>query len=118
MASTQTRNVARIEPGIWPPVALSTRGWVTGADRRTATKFVGTNAPATAAKTAAARAGRSGASIAHRRGWEHAQSRNTTRKETSIGSLQPHQCPHDARAQIEPVNSTPTARISERGMAT
>ena len=40
------------------------------------------------------------------------------RKETSIGSSQTHQCPHDARAQIEPVTSTPTARITEMWIVT
>ena len=40
------------------------------------------------------------------------------RKTTSIGSSQTHQCPHDARAQIEPVTSTPTASTIDRWIVT
>jgi hypothetical protein len=44
--------------------------------------------------------------------------RNTIRNDTSVGSSQTHQCPHDAFAQMEPVASTPTPRIIDRWMAT
>ena len=41
------------------------------------------------------------------------------RNDTSVGSSQTHQCPQAALAQIEPVTSTPTARItSEMWIAT
>ena len=40
------------------------------------------------------------------------------RKETSVGSSQTHQEPHDALAQIDPVTRTATPRTSERWIAT
>ena len=40
------------------------------------------------------------------------------RNETSVGSSQTHQCPHDPLAQIEPVIRTPTPNTSERWIAT
>ena len=53
MPASETRNVSRIEPGIAPPVVLSTRGWMSDSASRTAMKFSGTNAPPTIANTAA-----------------------------------------------------------------
>jgi hypothetical protein len=58
-----------MSPGIDPPVAESTRGWLNDSARRTAAKFSGTNAPATIANTDAVRAWRSGSSIENRSGW-------------------------------------------------
>src|SRR5436190_7670809 len=69
IASTETRNVSRIAPGIEPPVALRTRGGVNDWASRTARKFSGTNAPATIENTAAVRAWRSRCSIEKRSGW-------------------------------------------------
>ena len=40
------------------------------------------------------------------------------RKETRVGSSHTHQWPHEAFAQIDPVMSTPTAKTSERWIAT
>ena len=52
------------------PLRLSSvRGWTYAVERRTIAKLIGVKTPAVIAKTEAARAWRSGSSIAKRIGW-------------------------------------------------
>ena len=115
----QMRKVSRISPGIGRPSAPSTRGWMSAsaeAHGHEVQRHEGAGDDREHARRSAPGArgprSRSAAAGSRRRAGRRSGTRRASARPT------PTSAPHEALAQIEPVISTPTPRISDRWIAT